>query len=1460
MRWIRAFIAILLAAEPCFAAGRAVSVKSAPTGPSVHGAVIGSPQSSLALGSLNLGAPTLTVSDSLPLLSPGLSLPDSAVPVSRVSPVSFGSAAKAKHFAPVASRSVGNAADASNPNKEQKQPAASPREVLRKKLTAIGRAVEEASKGSEDAPAEQSADIARKQFDALGTADTDDASFEQLLEQSFRDLDAGRLAPAGSVSADEILRNDAPKVGKALLNTVKREDEAITRGVEDAVATIFKGETISVVSRGSTARGTFEENNPDHDIMVELPTSWSRERLNEEMSSQLPAIREALERSVLANVGGLGHGQNLQVRVGGNVQLSDPATRTVDGGVYMLPVQVFDAQHQLLLDIDVTFTNRKKYTNAYPAYFADQLQNVSEIGGQEAVDQVLSSIRLAKSFFKRVVGAYKVWRGGPSGVGVEQMIMQSGLVEASDKGRTVREVGDFDKFIDRIHEAAFDENGSARSPREAKAAWLVFNPFREPLNFVEYISDRAWKRLAAAASEYRLAKGMGRSISFEELSRARRVTPAKKVEKTIPVRRTVRLRVKFSMKQDRRGADRVLRDAVRDLEGGGDLVLDASAGGASRRSQGARDYTVNLLIASEASVAEISERLRDAFLRANVLTAESAISEKKEVVLFLRRHMRAKTHAQRLQLDKTIRRLGRRLKGQARVSLSPRSASREEAVVRLKLEKGADAVSVAEMAGEFFKQRGGSSIVAVSLPEVKDAQDAVETKKTSEEAPGAMTLEMLENFTEEGAVRPSERGDEFLYAQGAKVLPAGLEATWEGRTAGSKSGGAEKVERLLLRRMGDRTVVMLPSFNRDGRPIMKSIGVPGHLASGIVTDTLVEVGFRGRDIVSVESIGAYPMDVMIGRIVQRKGKLQLEALLRENKKAKALYPDLDISGKIEFKEGDIVQAFVKPDGEGYEAEALLNLGAKLTPEIAAREIALRHGARGYFDEAVVRQAEEVGRTQDPSADFKAITEKMAVEAPHLKISDMSDKPFVTIDPVGAGDLDDAYYVEKHQDGSYTWYLATADVGNYVEPGTPAFKTAALIGNTFYSVDKNGVPEYPMNHPVVSKYVSSLLAGKESLAMITKMRFSKDGTFLGEEGEVSFGLVSVKGRYTYDQVVELWKGKSGHGVEHLEQVSLARELAGKLDKQDAQRGKLALQFQEIEHRPNADGTWSSEVVERDPLASESHKLIEELKVYGNRGIAAILEKIKEDYGVPHISRVHPSQSEAVNKRLRKELSRLGIPWPKDEALWDFLRRLNSRQDLTVEGREAAQILALRTRRPAEYDVEDGEGHEGLALEAGQYDHPSTPIRRFADMYNRALLESYLSGGNPRDVFEAVEADLRELGFRGLEEYMQHLNGREKASKSMDREMDNFMAFYELAKPERRGKTFKGFVKVSVEGKFPIAVIQLTDIPVSFSITGPDAEGYKVMDGVQVKVNGADPKNMKVDAEITRDGKRPVLKRE
>jgi exoribonuclease R len=568
-------------------------------------------------------------------------------------------------------------------------------------------------------------------------------------------------------------------------------------------------------------------------------------------------------------------------------------------------------------------------------------------------------------------------------------------------------------------------------------------------------------------------------------------------------------------------------------------------------------------------------------------------------------------------------------------------------------------------------------------------------------------------------------------------------------------------------------------------------------------------------------------------------------LFRDGDRPVSLYAPLPLEGGVETQEGRIVQAFVKPAESGFAAVPLIDLGRDITPEIAAREIAFRYGARGYFEGGVIRQAEEIGRTEDPQAEFARIREAVA-KSGKGKVADLRGKPFITIDPAGAGDLDDAFFVEKNPDGGFTWYLATADVAQHVAPGTPAFRHAARVGNTFYSIDKDGVPEYPMNHPVVSKYVSSLLNGKDSIAMISRLSFDANGVLDKEGSEVFLGVIRVQGRYSYDQVAALWNGRKDHGIGHVDQVNVARELSRKLDRQDGLRGKIKLDMANLEHFKRKNG-WVTESVVEDPLAKESHLLIEELKVYGNQEIATLLNRITQEFRVPHVSRIHPEQSPSVNARMEKELNGLGVPWTQGN-IWEYLARLNGRIDLSPELKQAAQMLVLTSRRSARYALEDADGHEGLALEAGAYDHPSTPIRRFSDMYNRALLEAYLEGGDPKKVYEAVVADVKSMGFEGLEEYVEHLNAREKAAKQMDYAVDDFMSVYELAKPENQGRTFTGHVKMVRKGDAPSVSIQLKEVGAALVVRGVAAKNYKLLDEVQVRVKGADLESQNVDADI------------
>ena len=175
---------------------------------------------------------------------------------------------------------------------------------------------------------------------------------------------------------------------------------------------------------------------------------------------------------------------------------------------------------------------------------------------------------------------------------------------------------------------------------------------------------------------------------------------------------------------------------------------------------------------------------------------------------------------------------------------------------------------------------------------------------------GGLTLKILDRFTTSGP-RPEARGPEFLYAQGAKALPDGLEQAWRARPAQAPTVPSPDTEihRTLLLRRGTKTYVLMPAFNAEGMPVKKPVKIPATLTQGIVSDTLVEVAFTAGKPTAVRSIGAYPADMIIGRVVEGPAGLALAPLFRENGKAKGLYEALPLQGGFAAaRAGDLLQA------------------------------------------------------------------------------------------------------------------------------------------------------------------------------------------------------------------------------------------------------------------------------------------------------------------------------------------------------------------------------------------------------------------------------------------------------------------------------------------------------------------------------------------------------------------------
>src|SRR4051794_33805546 len=81
-------------------------------------------------------------------------------------------------------------------------------------------------------------------------------------------------------------------------------------------------------------------------------------------------------------------------------------------------------------------------------------------------------------------------------------------------------------------------------------------------------------------------------------------------------------------------------------------------------------------------------------------------------------------------------------------------------------------------------------------------------------------------------------------------------------------------------------------------------------------------------------------------------------------------------------------------------------------------------------------------------------------------------PFVTIDPPGSRDLDQALHIERRGEGHRVSY-AIADVGSFVLAGGPLDTAAHARGVTVYSPDGKA----PLLPPVLSEGAASLLPGQ-----------------------------------------------------------------------------------------------------------------------------------------------------------------------------------------------------------------------------------------------------------------------------------------------------------------------------------------------------------------------------------------------
>ena len=338
----------------------------------------------------------------------------------------------------------------------------------------------------------------------------------------------------------------------------------------------------------------------------------------------------------------------------------------------------------------------------------------------------------------------------------------------------------------------------------------------------------------------------------------------------------------------------------------------------------------------------------------------------------------------------------------------------------------------------------------------------------------------------------------------------------------------------------------------------------------------------------------------------------------------------------------------------------------------------------------------------------------AAAQPRLPERDLTALPFLTIDPEGSVDLDQAMHLGRDGDG-YLIRYAIADVAAFVRAGDPIDQEAHFRGETLYAPNQRT----PLHPSALSEGAASLLPGQLRPALVWELRLDAAGALV--DATVGRARVMSRTQYTYDQVQRLIdEGGAEEGLLLLREIGLLRE------QQERDRGGVSLGVPEQEIRVEG-ATWTLQY--RTPLPSEGWNAQISLLT----GMAAGRMMIAGGIG---ILRTLPPAEDAAIARLRRTAQALGISWPHKQPYPEFVRAL----DPAIATHAAMLNACTALFRGAGYDAFTDGAPEGAvhAAVAAPYAHVTAPLRRLVDRYAGEICVA-LCAGEPVPDWAAAALD-------------------------------------------------------------------------------------------------------------------------
>lgn len=450
--------------------------------------------------------------------------------------------------------------------------------------------------------------------------------------------------------------------------------------------------------------------------------------------------------------------------------------------------------------------------------------------------------------------------------------------------------------------------------------------------------------------------------------------------------------------------------------------------------------------------------------------------------------------------------------------------------------------------------------------------------------------------------------------------------------------------------------------------------------------------------------------------------------------------------------GDLVFAELLPRGEygAHLAKITQILGSTEDPKTISLIAVYTHGIPMEFPDAVLSDVEKI---EPPKVSDR---------------TDLTELPFLTIDPADARDHDDAVYAEPDTDpsneGGWIVWVAIADVAHFVRPGSTLDREARRRGNSCYFPDR----VVPMLPERLSGDLCSLHEDVDRSVMAVRMTFDRHGH--KKRHKFVRGLMRSRASMSYEEAQRIIasgdeSAPNASTVLHLWQAFKALE--------EARVERQPLELDVPEHKIELDTEGHiTKVGLRDRF--EAHRLIEDFMIAANVCAAETLEK----QNTPLLYRVHEPPGDEKLWALQEFLETLDIKLARGQAL--RTTHLNKILARVKDGDFESMVneVMLRSQSQAKYSP-DNLGHFGLNLQ--RYAHFTSPIRRYADLIvHRALIRALKLG--PDGLSDAEIGELPDVG--------EEISGHERRAMAAERDSnDRYIAAF---LKDRIGATFTGKV--------------------------------------------------------------------